>query len=410
MKRFFKARPLMAMWLAMWLAMWTAMWTFATLSMGPAVAATSPAHFILTGSGYGHGVGMSQIGVQGQALEGQNATDILTYWFPGTSIVPVPINQNIRVNIAHAVNAASFSLKAMDTSTAWTVGAQSIPINSTVKFSISGKTITATVATPKEPARTLIGKAPWTINFSGLLAQTVQGKTINLRYGTVVLKVVGKKIEVTDTLSIEQYVLGISEMPSSWPAAALQAQAIASRTYALAHTTIRSACDCQVYNNTYDQVYNGYAKESEPGYGQFWIDAVTSTETDPNNALEITFEGKPISVYFFSSDGGVTQTAGDVWGTDLPYLKNVQDPWSLDIFLNPYYAHWQRVITQKDMATAFNLSDVVSVSITSRALSNAAAVITAVSSIGSSATLSVAKFKSTLRLPSSWFEIAPPGY
>ena len=406
MKRFFKARPLMAM----WLAMWTAMWTFATLSMGPAVAATSPAHFILTGSGYGHGVGMSQIGVQGQALEGQNATDILTYWFPGTSIVPAPINQNIRVNIAHAVNAASFSLKAVDTSTAWTVGAQSIPINSTVKFSISGKTITATVATPKEPARTLIGKAPWTINFSGLLAQTVQGKTINLRYGTVVLKVVGKKIEVTDTLSIEQYVLGISEMPSSWPAAALQAQAIASRTYALAHTTIRSACDCQVYNNTYDQVYNGYAKESEPGYGQFWIDAVTSTETDPNNALEITFEGKPISVYFFSSDGGVTQTAGDVWGTDLPYLKNVQDPWSLDIFLNPYYAHWQRVITQKDMATAFNLSDVVSVSITSRALSNAAAVITAVSSIGSSATLSVAKFKSTLRLPSSWFEIAPPGY
>ena len=394
----------------MWTAMWTAMWTFATLSMGPAVAATSPAHFILTGSGYGHGVGMSQIGVQGQALEGQNATDILTYWFPGTSIVPAPINQNIRVNIAHAVNAASFSLKAVDTSTAWTVGAQSIPINSTVKFSISGKTITATVATPKEPARTLIGKAPWTINFSGLLAQTVQGKTINLRYGTVVLKVVGKKIEVTDTLSIEQYVLGISEMPSSWPAAALQAQAIASRTYALAHTTIRSACDCQVYNNTYDQVYNGYAKESEPGYGQFWIDAVTSTETDPNNALEITFEGKPISVYFFSSDGGVTQTAGDVWGTDLPYLKNVQDPWSLDIFLNPYYAHWQRVITQKDMATAFNLSDVVSVSITSRALSNAAAVITAVSSIGSSATLSVAKFKSTLRLPSSWFEIAPPGY
>jgi len=376
----------------------------------PAMAATGPAHFILTGSGYGHGVGMSQIGAQGQALEGQSATDILTYWFSGTTIVPAPINQNIRVNIAHAVNAVSFSLKAVDTSTAWTVGVQSVPINSTIKFSISGKSIVATVVTPKEPAQTLSGKGPWTINFSGLLASTVQGKTINLRYGTVALKTVGKKIEVTDTMLIDQYVLGISEAPSSWPAAALQAQAIASRTYALSHRTIRSACDCHVYNNTYDQVYNGYAKESEPGYGQFWIDAVTSTETDSNNALEIAYDGKPISVYFFSSDGGVTQTAGDVWGTDLPYLKNVQDPWSLDIFLNPYYAHWQRVITQKDMATAFNLADVANVSITSRALSNAAAVITAVSSIGSSATLSVAKFKSALRLPSSWFEIAPPGY
>jgi len=99
-----------------------------------------------------------------------------------------------------------------------------------------------------------------------------------------------------------------------------------------------------------------------------------------------------------------------VWGTAIPYLTNVQDPWSLDIFLNPQYAHWQRVLIQKDVATAFNLPDVATLAITSRSASNAATVITATSSTGATATLQVGDFKTKLRLPSSWFEIAPPGY
>ena len=49
-------------------------------------AATIPPHFVLTGSGFGHGVGMSQIGAEGQAMEGENAQYILNYWFPGTTI------------------------------------------------------------------------------------------------------------------------------------------------------------------------------------------------------------------------------------------------------------------------------------------------------------------------------------
>jgi len=196
-------------------------------------------------------------------------------------------------------------------------------------------------------------------------------------------------------------------MSSSWPEAALQAQAIASRTYALAHLSNRSACDCNVYNTKYDQAYIGYAKESEARVGSLWVAAVTATELDPSNAQAIYYLGKPINVYFFSSDGGQTQQSLDVWGTAYPYLTNVPDPWSLDIFLNPQYAHWQRVLIQKDVAAAFNLPDVVSLAITGRTVSNSATQITATSSNGVTAQLAVGDFKTKLKLPSSWFEIAP---
>ena len=232
-------------------------------------------------------------------------------------------------------------------------------------------------------------------------------RSMSLR-GDRVIPIGSDRIDV-DNIEIMVF-SGISEVSSSWPTAALQAQVIASRTYGLAHTTIRSACDCNVYSSNYDQVYVGYAKESEPTYGQFWSAAVTATQTDTDTALAITYQGKPISVFFFASDGGVTQSAAEVWGSGQPYLTNVKDPWSLDIFLNPYYAHWQRVISQNDMAVAFALPDVAIASITSRASSNAATVITATSSTGATASLSVGDFKSKLRLPSSWFEIAPPGY
>ena len=141
-----------------------------------------------------------------------------------------------------------------------------------------------------------------------------------------------------------------------------------------------------------------------------WVAAVEATETDPSSAQAIYYQGKPISVYFFSSDGGQTQTSTDVWGTAFPYLTNVPDPWSLDIFLNPLYAHWQRVLIQKDVASAFNLPDVISLAITARTVTNSATLITATSSIGVTAQLAVGDFKTKLKLPSSWFEIAPNTY
>ena len=407
-----------------------------TLIPATAFGATIPPHFVLTGSGFGHGVGMIQIGAEGQAMEGQTAQYIVNYWFPGTQVLSVPDTQLIRVNIAHQVSSASIAMASGFTRS--NIDLSNNPDgslnngglgdgSSIFKFSIVNKKITAAMYNKGSPTQIFPSQPLWNIYWSGTTAfpspaggltgpkplpfsvvkLTTSAGSIQLRYGQIQLNAVGGKIEINAVMTIDQYVLGISEMSSSWLPAALQAQAIASRTYGLAHLTLRSACACNVYNTKYDQAYIGYAKESEPGVGQNWVSAVTSTETDATDAQAIYYLGKPISVYFFSSDGGQTQSSADVWGTAFPYLTNVQDPWSLDIFLNPQYAHWQRVLIQKDVATVFNLPDVVTLTITSRTVTNSATVITATSSTGATAQLSVGDFKTKLKLPASWFEIAP---
>jgi len=63
-------------------------------------AASVPAGFTITGAGFGHGVGMSQYGAQGMGLDGFTASQILTYYFPGTTVDPHAFATNaIRVGI-----------------------------------------------------------------------------------------------------------------------------------------------------------------------------------------------------------------------------------------------------------------------------------------------------------------------
>ena len=358
-----------------------------------------PARFIITGSGFGHGVGLSQIGAEGLALEGKSATDILTYYFPGTQVTTAPVTQSIRVNIAHqstyqAITGTSLQLYKGDLTTT----PIAVPQGATLKFSMVGKVISATITSKGSPTVVVPSAPLFSVKWDGI----VKVAGISLKYGSVALRAVASKMEVTTTLALDtEYIYGISEMSSAWPTAAIQSQAIASRTYGLSRiATIRKDCDCNVYNTIYDQNYVGYSKESEPTNGELWKAAVDATA-----GMSITYNSAPINVYFFSSSGGMTQRSEDVWGTAYPYLTNVADPYSLDLVLNPTYSHWQRVINQKDMSAAFGLADVVSIAIDARTPSNSVISLTATSSTGTKATLLVGVFKTKLKIPASWFQI-----
>ena len=369
-------------------------------------AADLPQRFYVTGSGFGHGVGLSQMGARGLALEGKSAPEILNYFFPGTTLSnDIPLG-DIKVNIAHATTYVTLSnstgtitLNRPDGTTATTIA-----VGSTLKFAAVTKVISPTVATPKQKSIVIPALSGWNVTWDTGSVVTVNngGATTKLSYGQVNLKSVANKIELTATMRLnDQYVYGISEMSSSWPDAAIQSQAIASRTYGLSRMgSIRKECDCNIYNTKFDQNYVGFSKESEAKYGALWKAAVDAT-----SGQVLTYQGRAINVYFSSSTGGTTQKAADVWGTDFPYLTNVPDPWSLDVVLNPAYAHWLRVISQKDMAKAFGLPDVVSVRIDSRTVSNSALSLTATSSMGTTAQLLVGVFKTKLLIPASWFDI-----
>ncbi len=358
-----------------------------------------PSHFIITGSGFGHGVGMSQIGAEGMALEGKSATDILTYYFPGAQVTTAPITQDIRVNIAHqstyqAITGSGLQLFKGDL----TQPPVPIPQGATLKFAVVGKVISPTITMKGLPTQILSPNSLFTVKWDGIIK--VAGTS--LKYGSVSLRAVAGKMEVTTTLKLDtEYVYGISEMSSAWPTAAISAQAIASRTYGLARVaTIRKECDCNVYNTIYDQNFVGYTKEAEPALGSLWKSAVDAT-----SGMSITYNGAPINVYFFSSSGGLTQRSEDVWGTAFPYLTSVADPYSLDIVLNPSYAHWQRVLNQNDLKGAFALPDIATLSVDGRTTTNSVISVTATSSTGVKSTLAVGVFKSKLKIPASWFQI-----
>jgi SpoIID/LytB domain protein len=369
-------------------------------------AAVVPERFYISGSGFGHGVGLSQIGAKGLALEGKSAQEIINYYFPGTSITTNPDLGDIRVNIAHLATyivitnpSGSISLNRSDGTSAATV-----PVGSSLKFAVVNKVISPTISAPKQKPLVIPASATWNVTWDASTVITVNNNstTTKLAYGQVNLKDVANKIELTNTLHLnDQYIYGISEMSSSWPDAAIQSQAIASRTYGLSRMgSIRKECDCNIYNSKYDQNYVGYAKESEAKYGALWRAAVDAT-----SGQIITYQGRPINVYFSSSTGGVTQKAVDVWGTDYPYLTNVPDPWSLDVVLNPQYAHWLRVISQSDVAKAFGLPDVMTLKVDARSTSNSALSVTATSSSGAISQLPVGTFKTKLLIPASWFDI-----
>lgn len=391
-----------------------------------------PTSFTFQGAGYGHGVGLSQIGALGQAREGKSAIDILRYYYSFVTVEPMLDNQMMRVNIGHTLS--SFSIKAIskvgqiqifagdikDSTTAQPL--QIVPLKSNVSFSVLGNLAFPSVASANGQVDPLPSGKIWTIRWTGtrylqgdpaIVSVTAAGNSTIYRYGQIQVKLVkapvlGYRLEVTNTVRLhDEYLWGIGEVPSSWPSAALQAQAIASRTYALNKgTTIRTACDCNIYSASQDQAFVGYAKETEAKYGQLWKAAVNATATDDSTGLTVLFNSVPISAFFSSSSGGVTESAQNVWGTAVAYAISVPDPWSLDPKINPKYASWVRSVSQSVIASAFGLSDVATLFVNGKDSSARVATITATSSTGVTAKLAGGAFAAKAKLPSAWFDIA----
>lgn len=380
-----------------------------------------PTDFRFFGSGYGHGVGMSQIGARGQALESKTAIEILNYYYPGTAVTAYPDNQLIRVNIANLVS--SVTLNAVGSIGEIRLYQGDIPLSespepfgiypgdTTALFTNFAGSVVPALSSPTAKYAAINPAPAWTLRWDSATttALLTNGATATqYKYGQIVFKSVtnllSSYLAVTNTLRLhDEYLYGLGEVPSSWPAAALEAQAIAARTYALGKLSrLRVECDCNIYNTTVDQNFVGYAKETEAIYGIKWREAVDRTFVDENNALVVTLEGKPIQAFYFSSSGGVTQNVVDVWGSPLPYLTGVPDPWSLDPTINRRYALWSRFVPQSVMAQAFLLPNVVSFTINSRTQTGSISSITAISSTGATATLNGELFRARVKLPSTW--------
>jgi SpoIID/LytB domain protein len=373
-------------------------------SVAPAQAIEIPPTFEFTGNGYGHGVGMSQIGAKARAVSGESATAILNYYYKDVQVAPFVDTHTIRVNIAHLVKSVAF--------TTHTPGARIDVFEGDVGNSMESVLINS-FATKKRATFTVAGLSKGkalTLRWIGenpIITMTHGSASTKYKYGYITIKVLKGALVVTNTLSLrDEYLWGISEVPSSWPSAALEAQAIASRSFALSKLgVIRSSCDCQVFSHISDQNFVGYSKESEPRFGRLWKDAVSRTIIDTSTSLVVLSNGKPAQTYFFSSSGGATQTTLDAWGGATAYTQSVPDSASVDVKLNPRFALWKASSTQELVAKAFLLPDVVSLEILSRNEAGAVTFIAATSSGGVVKKIRGDTFRSRAKLPSPWFSL-----
>ena len=167
-------------------------------------AAEIPSRFEFRGAGYGHGVGMSQIGAYGQALEGKQATEIVSHYYPGTTIEAVDDSQFVRVNIADKVATVGFSVEAlMGTAApmlvyagdlAPEVPATSAPIaqvtagGELIFSALSGALISSLLDPQTKATTTLPSERSWTLRWSGTPSYPGEINIVKMRQGSVVRK------------------------------------------------------------------------------------------------------------------------------------------------------------------------------------------------------------------------------
>ena len=279
--------------------------------------------FVVTGRGWGHGVGLAQWGAYGYARQGTGYDEILAHYYQGTQLGDAPVKR-MRVLLAGA--------------------AKTLAVGSMAPFKgrdALGEIHELDAGTQKfGPGLRLLGSGDQK-------AQPLQGPLVFLAgreplevnkrayRGEVRVNVDKGKLRAINSLGLEAYLYGVvpAEMPHRWPAEALKAQAVAARSYALA--TKRSG-DFDVYSDVRSQVYRGISEEEEP----------TNEAIDATAGQVLTYGGKIARTYFFSSSGGRTATVTDVWPSSgaLPYLVAVDDPYDT---VSPYHRWGPLVFTAK---------------------------------------------------------------
>lgn len=135
--------------------------------------------------------------------------------------------------------------------------------------------------------------------------------------GGLTLRANNGTMMVINSVPLEDYLYGVvpQEVVPSWPAAALEAQAVAARTYAL-HTMEQNKGKLyDVSNSTDHQVYSGVSGEYQ----------ATTNAVNKTKGVVMLYNQRPINALFHSDGGGYTEDSVNVWGNDIPYLKGVKD-------------------------------------------------------------------------------------
>ncbi len=286
--------------------------------------------FLVSGHGWGHGVGMGQWGAQGHALQGYTYDQILAAYYPGTASGQSP-EVSIRVLLANGRKKLTISSdQAMTVEDADGVD-HTLPAGDTTFTRALELAVDGGAKQPLAPPLTFSPAAGTNL-------------TLGREYrGQIVVDVVDGKLRAIDVVPLEEYLYGVvpAEMPSTWLPAALEAQAVAARSYALAGR--RAAAPFDVYADGRSQAYRGVSVETPAA-----TEAVDQTAGDV-----LLYNGEVATTLFSSSTGGRTQSAADAFGPPgRPYLVSVKDPYDK---ISPYHEWGPVGVTAKTLGQALGV-------------------------------------------------------
>jgi stage II sporulation protein D len=280
-------------------------------------ASVAEANWTVKGHGYGHGVGLSQYGAYGYADHGVGYKKILAHYYTGTDLGQD--SGRVRVLLGES---GSVAFKGASKACGKTIEKRS-------KY-------TFVAAGGGVELRDKGGNKITGCGNEGMAADGLKISGYGSYRGALVAHADNGTLMVINALDADDYVRGVvpNEVPASWPADALRAQAVVARTYGLA--TSRGGVFDQ-YSDTRSQVYGG--KDSEtPETNQ----AVADTEKQV-----VTYHGDLALTYYFSTSGGQTEDSesGFAGGSEIPYLRSVKDPYD---DLSPVH-NWTETFSDDEM-------------------------------------------------------------
>jgi stage II sporulation protein D len=278
------------------------------------VAAQAKSSFVIKGAGFGHGIGLSQYGADGYAQHGFDYKTIVGHYYQGTGLATVSPAPTIRVllqsasapSFTGATDASGRNLDPAKTYSVVRAGTGSVTLRSP-----AGRKLATFDGTLR-----VTGHAPLRLN--GLAGNGVRSGryrgALEFRAGLF------GGVSAINALGLEDYVRGVvsAESPASWPAAALEAQAVVARSYAITTDAGSAGDGFTAYPDTRSQMYRGVAAEY----------ASTQSAVSATRGQVVTYGGKPVVTYFFSTSGGKTENVENsfIGALPRPWLRGVTDP------------------------------------------------------------------------------------
>ncbi|WP_051510547.1 SpoIID/LytB domain-containing protein [Intrasporangium oryzae] len=371
----------------------------------------------VAGHGYGHGIGMSQWGAYGAATKALTWSQITAFYYPGTTVTAQG-DPTVRVRL-FALGSGGTTVPAQ-TGLALSDGSSTTTLSSTPtqwRIVPDGGGLTLQWRTSSGWVSSQYWKA-WTrspLTFSrpstGRLRVMLPAGTQREYRGSVATVASGGAAVSVNVTTFEAYVRGVVpiEMPPSWPAAALEAQAVAARTFAAYGKRASTSAAFDTCDTTSCQGYHGVADYSSTGtLTRSWEDARSTAATAATAGAVLSYGGAPALTQFSSSNGGRT-----VRGSQ-PYLQAKVDPYDSAVASSANPTSWTTSVAISKVESAYPaVGSLRSIVVTGRSGGGDwSGRTTGVRVVGSSGTTSVSAdaFRVALGLRSTWWTVvsAPP--